>query len=763
MRARYLLIACLGLASPAALAADATPEIVIVGTTPLSGSGVPLDWLPSNVQTYGGDGIAESQALSFAEFLVRGAPGVSLNEIQGNPFQPDLNFRGFTASPLLGTPQGLSVFVDGVRVNEPFGDTVNWDFVIDGALAGADLLPGSSPAFGLNTLGGALVLRTKSGLTWQGTSAELSGGSFGRRRAEIEHGGRSGNFGWYVAADRYDETGWRDFSESDATRAFAKLSHGTDTAEWSLALTQVDSALTGNGLLPLTMLAQRRDQVFTHPDTTLNRLAQAVVEGRLQLGERSSLTLSAYHRQQRARTLNGDGNDDFEDGPFDGVSNEDSGVYNRTRTRQQGDGAAAQWNLRFAAGHQLSLGASFDVARVRFAQTAEEGVLDPTRGVGDLEDPEDENALRGRTRTASLYASGTLVVAPTVQLTASARYNASRVETEDLLVLEPPNLDGDHRYTKLNPALGVTWQVSPQVTAYAGASQASRVPTPIELGCADPENPCTLPNSLAADPYLKQVVARTLEAGLRGRLGGLRWHAGAFRTGNRDDILFIGTSTSAGYFTNFGRTRREGVELSVAGQWQALDWQVQYSHLRAQFRDAACLLAENNSTRGTDPACTAGGQDDEIRVNAGDRLPGLPAHLAKASLAWQARPWLRLTAEVQGASRQYARGNENNAHEAGTVTDAFDEERTFLGAGTVPGHVVAGLLAEARLADAWTLSLQVSNLFNRRYATAAALAENPFAADGSFNIDSEDWQRETFVGPGAPRAAWLGVRYTFGR
>ena len=94
--------------------------------------------------------------------------GVSVNETQNNPYQPDVLFRGFTASPLLGTPQGLSVFQDGVRVNEPFGDAVNWDLIPVNAIADMILIPGSNPVFGLNTLGGSLSVTTKNGRTHKG-------------------------------------------------------------------------------------------------------------------------------------------------------------------------------------------------------------------------------------------------------------------------------------------------------------------------------------------------------------------------------------------------------------------------------------------------------------------------------------------------------------------------------------------------------------------------------------------------------------------
>ena len=353
-------------------------------------------------------------------------------------------------------------------------------------------------------------------------------------------------------------------------------------------------------------------------------------------------------------------------------------------------------------------------------------------------------------------------ITPALHLTGSARYNMSRVTTHDELNPTPPNLYGDHKYRKLNPALGLAWQINPALNAYAGFSQGNRVPTPIELGCADPANPCSLPNSMAADPYLKQVVARTVEAGLRGTLGGeTRWHTGVFRTLNSDDILFVGTSTSAGYFTNFGKTLRQGLELGLDGRLRRFDWYASYTWLQASFRSAACILAENNSTRGTAPECTTNGQDDEILVRKGDRLPGLPAHSLKLGLAWRATDELRLGADLQAFSGQYLRGNENNRHQAGTYTDVNGETRTFEGAGKVGGYAVLNLNAELGLGAGWQAFARVNNVFDRRYASAGVLAENPFVG-GAFQANPDNWRRESFVAPGAPRAAWVGVRYLFG-
>ena len=760
---RSLLAIAISAAFAPAFAAEpvvTTATIEVVGTTPLAGIGVPRLHLPANVQSLDDRRLDEIESQNIAEQLVRQVPAVTVNEVQGNPYQADLNYRGFTASPLLGTAQGLSVYVDGVRVNEPFGDTVNWDLIPNSAIAGIDLVPGSNPAFGLNTLGGALAIRTKSGFSHPGGKIELSGGSFGRTNTELEYGGNNGRFGWYGAGDWFREDGWRDHSPSDIKQFFGKLSFRNAAGEADLTLTKARSRLIGNGLLPLSMLAQRREAIFTHPDETRNDLTQLALNGKLWLSDTQSLSGSVYHRRSKTRTLNGDMNDDYED---DWASDPmtPSAANNRTKTSQRGTGFAAQWNFS-GKQHQLALGTSYDEARINFQQTQELGDLDASRGVSNVQPLAVENQINGKTSTASLFITDTFALMPNLHLTGAARYNMSHVTTFDELNRTAPNLDGDHKYRKLNPAIGLSWQIVPALNAYAGFSQGNRVPTPIELGCADPANPCTLPNSMAADPYLKQVVARTLEAGLRGKLAGeTQWNAGVFRTMSSDDILFVGTSTSAGYFTNYGKTLRQGLELGLNGSHRRVDWYANYSWLQATFRSDACLLGANNSTRGTTAECTGAGQDDEILVKKGNRIPGLPQHSLKLGLAWRATDWLRIGGDVQAFSGQTVRGNENNQHQSGTVTDALGSTRTFDGPGRIPGYAILNLNAEAKLGGGWQMFAKVNNVFDKHYATAGALAENPFIG-GSFQPGPDSWRRETFVAPGAPRSAWVGLRYMFG-
>ncbi|WP_332670876.1 TonB-dependent receptor [Aromatoleum sp.] len=751
------LIAALGplgevhAAEPGAAEAQ-LPPVEVVGATPLPGLELPKDQVPGNVQILDAPALRAAGGASLAEDLQRMLPGVSVNEIQGNPYQADLDYRGFSASPLLGTPQGLSVFLDGVRVNEAFGDVVNWDLIPQAAIDTVVLVPGSNPLYGLNTLGGAIAITTKRGDTHPGGEAELYGGSFDRRGGTIEHGGRRDELSWYLAAEGMEEDGRRDHSPSEVGQVFGKFAWTRAETDLALTLAHADTDLIGNGLVPESMERDRHDAVFTHPDQTRNRSTLLALTGSHWLGDQDRIAATAYLRRTLTRTLNGDGNDeyedDFEDWADDGFpagDEPDSGVLNRTRSEQRAAGFATQWS-RIAGAHQFAVGVSHDRGRADFRQSEQDGELTADRGIDADEDEEAVNRLLGRTRSSGLFATDTVMLAPGLHLTGSLRFNHTRVINRDRM---GDALNGDFTYRKLNPALGATWQATPQTTLYAGFSQGNRAPTPIELGCADPENPCSLPNAMAADPFLRQVVTRTFEAGVRGTLtDSTRWNAGVFRSTNRDDILFVGTGGSMGYFTNFGRTRREGVEAGLTGTAGRFDWRANYTFLDATFQSSACLLAENNSTEGE-----GGCPDDEIRVGRGDRMPGLPRHNLKLGVVWRADDALRVGADLVAYSSRYVRGNENNRHRP---------DAEFGGRGKVPGYAVVNLNADYRLARGWTVFGRIDNVFDRRYATAGALAENPFVGAGSaFATDPEQWRHEQFIAPGAPRSAWIGVRYAW--
>jgi hypothetical protein len=104
--------------------------ITVVANTPLPGASIDADKLAGEVQTLSIPQLTRDRRDDVIANLVNGQlASVSLNDEQGNPFQPDFTFRGFEASPISGIAEGLAVYQDGVRLNESFGDNVNWDRV----------------------------------------------------------------------------------------------------------------------------------------------------------------------------------------------------------------------------------------------------------------------------------------------------------------------------------------------------------------------------------------------------------------------------------------------------------------------------------------------------------------------------------------------------------------------------------------------------------------------------------------------------------
>jgi outer membrane receptor protein involved in Fe transport len=753
----WLLVAAALARALSAQDAETADIIDVVGTTPL-GAAVDADRVPANVQVATAEELRASGALDLADFLRRDFGSVFINEAQSNPLQPDVQYRGFVGSPLLGLPQGLAVYQDGVRINEPFGDTVNWALIPDSAIASIALVPGANPLFGQNALGGALAIRTKDGATHPGTRAEVLGGSFGRTSLQAETGGRtSDTLDYFVTAARLEEDGWRDFSLTDATQVFGKLALHGARSRFDLSLALADTELVGNGAAPIDLLEQDAGAIFTHPDRTENRLGLLGLSGERNLSPRLSLTGNAYVRSSDADTLNGDDSDfdecattpaflgllcSIEDGAEelaldaagDAIPADEAlegATVNRTTTRQDGAGLGLQATLLGSLGsrdNRLTVGLSHDAAEIAYAASTELGALDATRGAipGGVFLGDAFTSLDATIATTGLFLTDVLSLNETTTLTLSGRFNRTDVALEDRLGVA---LNGDHRFERFNPAVGLTMALDDSLTFYASYSEASRAPSPVELTCADEDDPCRLPNAFLADPPLEQVVAHTLEAGLRGARERWRWHAGVFSTTNEDDILFIsaGALTNQGFFDNVGETRREGIELDASGTLgERLGWSVAFTRLDATFRESFAVASPNN------PAAT----DGEVAVEPGDRLPLVPERLLKAELAFAASDALSFAANVVAASSQHFRGDEGNLVES------------------IDGYALLNLRAEYRFGARASLFVNVDNVLDEQYATFGVFG----AAD---EVLGDDFDDPRFLGPGAPRAAWIGVRLEF--
>jgi outer membrane receptor protein involved in Fe transport len=556
---RAWVCAALGWTSLLASAQDADiarePEVIIEGARPTDAGPMPgllirEDQIPGNVQSAGQKDIRDSRALNVSDFMNQELQGVSVSDYAGNPFQMDVNYRGFTASPEVGTPQGVSVFFDGIRVNEPFGDVVNWDLIPLTAIERFDLFPGSNPLFGLNTLGGAISLRTRSGFTSPVVEATVLGGSFGRKQAQVAVGANNGVFGGFAALHYFDEDGWRDDSPSTVKQLFLRGDwrgrYGTLIATALVA----DNDLIGNGLIPDVLYQIRPETVFTSPDQTKNKLTQFALSGALDVSDTLNITSQVYRRTSDRDALNGDiyeGFDDFDKqhdfivdadrqiiarnganqesrvgGVTDGAGVVDGtpiGLLTPTGLDQTTNGGALQsnWNLER---HKLMVGASIDRSHTGYRMSQRLGLIDAAHRV--YLDPANidplyyaashdipGNNFHGTETTKSAYFNETWSPLRNLHLTLAGRYNKTTVSSDllvrtatadlheirsnsqilDELVNHMTRTAENYRYSSFNPQVGINWLPVPSLNIYGNVSRGARVPSVVELGCAFDSTP----------------------------------------------------------------------------------------------------------------------------------------------------------------------------------------------------------------------------------------------------------------------------------
>ena len=798
-------------------------RVDVAAATPLAGSDLSLQEIPAPVQTATRQDLNNSGALDLSDFLNRRLSGVNMNENQENPFQPDLNYRGYTASPMLGTPEGISVYMDGVRQNQPFGDVVSWDLIPRIAISDATLVPGSNPLFGLNALGGAVSIETKDGRSEPGTSIEAYGGSFGRRAVEFEHGGStSGNLNLYVAGNLLHEDGWRVKSPSDVRQIFGKGGWQSPSTAISLSFAYADNYLAGNGLQEQRFLARDYASGYTYGDTTTNRSPSVNLSARHAAG--SSLTFSgnAYYRYIRADTVNPNLNTESLDEsvyqpsaadqaalkaagytgyPTSGANASNTpfpfwrciaqalqhdepiekcdGVIIRSFTKQNNYGLSGQVTWSTARGgrrNQFTAGSAWDRSSLSFQQGTQFGYLNPDYTITPVNAFEDGSTnqngqpvdtrvyLHGRPQTWSLYATDTVSIGNAWSVTVSGRYNRTSIDNRDRINPGggPGSLDGQYVFSRFNPSAGVTFSPARSVNLYASYAESSRAPTSIELGCANPDNPCNLPNALAGDPPLQQVFTRTFEAGVRSGGGESRWNwsLGWFRATNHNDLLFVTSDvTGNGYFKNFGETLRQGLEARLSGRIGRVTPGGNYTFLRATYQSPETVDGSSNSTN-TSALAGSPGMDGVIQIQPGDRMPLIPQHMLKAFADAQITRKLSADLDFIAVSSSYARGNENNQSRPDGIY--------YLGPGTSPGYGVVNVAARYQIQKRVQIFAQINNLLDHHYYTGAQLGTTGFTNQGTFIARplpavNGDYPviHATFYAPGAPFGVWGGMRFSF--
>ncbi|CCE01740.1 TonB-dependent receptor [Bradyrhizobium sp. STM 3809] len=771
----------------AANAQDALPTFDVVNVSPVQGSEIAKDKIPSNVETVGASELDHTRAPSLLDNILQSVPGVSLGDQTGNAFQRDVNYRGQTASPVLGTPQGIAVYQNGTRINEAFGDVVNWDLIPEMAIARMTLMP-NNPLFGLNATGGALSIEMKNGFTYQGGEAQLFGGSFGRIQSGAQYGWNNGTYSAYIAAEGAYDRGWRDHSSaSQIRRMYADFGARGDTTEFHLSFTGADNKLGSVAATPIEMLNQRWSSVYTWPQSLHLQMQMVQASATWKPTDTLSVQANGYYRNYKSARFDGNGTEVQDNGGVFGIADATGtlldinragpvantlagdailGQIDRNSVKTDSYGGSVQATSTtqlFGHDNHFVVGASVDHGNTNFAATSELGTIDNNLFVTGLGVFIDQPAaglapvnLNAKNTYLGLYATNTFDITSQLAFTAGGRFNWAQINLRDLGG-NLPLLNSNNNFQRFNPVAGFTYKFTPNITGYAGYSEANRAPTPLELGCSDPNNPCLIDNFLIADPPLKQVVSRTIEGGLRGEISGgssadaaapppyrkapikavsvddgwkLRWGLSLFRTENSDDIIQVVDPANPvrGYFKNAGTTLRQGVEAKLDLNWNRWTAYANYTFIDATFRSAFDV---------NDPFLQA-----PVGVVPGNHIPGIPAHRLKLGADYAVTDDWKVGASFNYVGSQYLLHDETNVYPK------------------VPSYWVVNVNTSYQVTKNVEVFGLIQNLFNQRYYSSGTVFNTGgFNTAGGGNAFAFNDPRS--VVPGMPLAAYAGIRAKF--
>jgi outer membrane receptor protein involved in Fe transport len=744
------------------------PTLTVYPTTPIAGGGIDPDKVPASVNTIDASQIQRTESLNISDSLVKYIPGITVNEVAGNPFTPDVQFRGFVASPVSGTPQGLAVYQNGVRINEAFGDTVNWDLIPTAAINSINLVT-NNPAFGLNALGGAVVIQMKDGFNYHGAEIDTMGGSFGRIQSSAQWGKQIDNFAVYGALEGLHDNGFRNFQISNVGRFYGDIGVKNDRTEFHVNMGVAGDNFGVAATTPAELLQQYWGSTYTTPQTNSNQVAYVNLTGKVEVTPSWTVDGIAHIRVFDQKTQDGNPTGAqpctadptllcFGDGftpanglngaqlsnPFDPSAT--LGEYDRTTTQTTTTGVSLQATNNdqlFGHNNHFVVGASFDYSVTRFTASAELGTIGPNYVVtgsgiflGQSGDPVSDGPvdLRTTNQYTGLYALDTFDVTQAFSITAGGRFNVAKISLQDQLGTA---LNGDDTYMHFNPIVGGTYKITSGLTAYAGYSEANRAPTPLELGCADPAHPCIIASFLVSDPPLKQVVSHTVEAGLRGTadlsIGALGWKFGAFRADNSNDILSIPSPVlqGFGYFQNVGSTRRQGIEAEATLKSGKLQLTASYTFLDARFLNA--LLVGSNS-----PFADANGN---IQILPGDQIPAIPRNVAKVRVDYSVTDKFKVGGDAAFVGSQYFVGDGSNQF------------------GKLPSYAVFNLHASYQIDKTFQIYGRADNIFDNRYASYGTFFDT--TAVPNFANGGAPFTDPRSLSPARPLALYAGLKATF--
>ncbi len=698
--------ALLAHASGASAQAVQLQEVDVIATTPIGGGmgagGVSALDVPSETQVLTGAKISNLHQQTLQDALARNTPGVSVTDSIGSPLSQSVDFRGESASPVPGTPQGLAVYMNGVRINESYGDVVNWDLVPEIAVDKAEIVTGN-PVFGLNALAGAVVLKMKNGFTWQGTDINLQGGMDFTTQGSAQYGVLKDNWAYYVAVQGIRTNGYRYFGQSDAEKAYMDIGYRAEGHEVHLSVTGGADGLGVAGTTPLKLANQNPWAVFTTPQTTDTTAQMITLSDEWRINPTLTFNGNVYFRSYAQAHHDGNISDFYSCGgpnvcndniatgtvikglpdPLAGTgaaAGTPLGEIDSNWTRTLSTGATAQLtDTDKILGHNntITAGASIDHGWTHFTGSSVLSTL-PNNFVTPFTNELIDQPLydvspvdiQAQNNYIGIYVLDTFAITDRLSVNAGARFNDAQITLNNTLG-QPyasvaaaagtgGNLNASQNFSRINPTAGATFKITPEIAAYASYSEASRAPTPLELGCASASSPCMIDNFLVSDPPLKQIVARTVEAGFKGSNaidwsfapGRFDWSISGYHTENQNDIYSTPSLvTGFGFYSNAGDTLREGVDIGGTYTTDKWDVHASYSYIKAEFLTPILLSSPNN------PTADANGN---IHVKPGDTLPGIPANKFKFGLDYEVMPGWKIGGDFVYRSSQYYFGAEND-------------------------------------------------------------------------------------------------------
>ena len=743
------------------------PTFDVVATTPLGGGEIDVAKSPFAVWQTNSQDAQTFNDTTLPDTLARSAPGVTVGNVSGNEFEPDLFYRGFDATAVTGTPQGLAVYQNGTRINEAFGDVVNWDLIPQIAIDKTTIIAANS-IFGLNALGGAVTVTMKNGFTWQGFETDAEVGSFVRAQEQIQYGKQFGNWSIYAAASQINDGGWRVAEASQLTNFYGDLGYKANGFESHLQLTAGNTQFGVSAFTPIQQLQTNWGSVYTIPQTTYNQMVMLQWTGSYAYSPTLNFQGGAYFRQFNQQHVDGNGTEVTPCPPFSCLNGSPvhdtlGGIIpdisqggtldlgedddNQTQSRSVGvSGQVVDTDKIFGRDNSLTVGTSLDYGWTHYTGSSQLGTISFTGNAFPvtvfpffIDEPDsflNPIDVRANNTYVGVYALDTFNATDRLTLTGGGRFNFAAINlegTNDAL------LSGYSDYFHLNPTVGLTYKLTPDINFYAGYAMTNRTPTPLELGCASPTDPCIIDNFLSSDPPLKQVVGNTFELGFRGtnafsqfglgpQWGKLQWSAGLFRTTLTNDILpVVSTFNGFGFYTNVGTTLRQGAEVGV--QWTGDRWSAyaNYTYIDAIYLTTFEEPSPNN------PLADANGN---IPITNGTQIAGIPKNTVKVGVDYAVTPNWKVGADMVAASGQVIFGNENNA------------------VPQVPGYAVFGVHTSYQYNKQVQLFGYVQNIFDQRYYTAGGLVQT-----GEFMTGPSITNPQTF-GPAKPVAIYGGIRIT---